>query len=522
MDSYIFSSPRTGYLPLATNLWTESFKMFELHTIMRQAENKSFAELLNRVREGKQTTEDIDVLKGQGIAVDSEDYPWDAPHLFTTNERVDSYNCTIIHINRSPNPVYSIKAIRISLLGLHHLRSMKTKILETFKNSKNQTKQLSTILEVSVGVHYEITVNLDTPDGLINGASCKMVKVELTDAPFFASGKLWVQFNDPEIGKQLRKDSRRFYKSCHKKEWTPLEPIGKTFCAGTKGQAQIQRYQFPLRAAHAKTIHRCSGDTMQRAVVDLTTQRKVDHIHYVAISRVQTLNGLHITNLQEDKIGIDKSVRKEMERLRENPVQPSLQFLYKIEQSDMKLCFLNASSMSRHIDDIRSDNSVLATNIACFSETRFHKKDSFNETSLPGFQQYRQDENSSDVTNNTNRLPFQNNKQKENSSGKATRPVHGLHVAVYSKEDFVKEYPLKKTYKTIEVAVVKTELLPNVVILVVYKPPKTDVKDLCHVLLSLHHQYVKIQRQLFLGISMLTGKNNLPKKKNREIKWLVD
>ncbi|CAG2240378.1 unnamed protein product [Mytilus edulis] len=387
--------------------------MFELHTIMRQAENKSFAELLNRVREGKQTTEDIDELKGQGIAVDSEDYPWDAPHLFTTNERVDSYNCTIIH--RSPNPVYSIKA-KDKFVGSAP-PSMKTKILETFKNSKNQTKQLSTILEVSVGVHYEITVNLDTSDGLINGASCKMVKVELTDASFFASGKLWVQFNDPEIGKQLRKDSRRFYKSCHKKEWTPLEPI-------------------------------------------------------------------------------DKSVRKEMERLRENPVQPSLQLLYKIEQSDMKLCFLNASSMSRHIDDIRCDNSVSATNIACFAEIRFHKKDSINETSLPGFKQYRQDENSSDVTNNTNRLAFQNNKQKENSSGKATRPVHGL--AVYSKEDFVKEYPLNKTYKTIEVTVVKTELLPNVVILVVYKPPKTDVKDLCHVLLSLHHQYVQDSEAIIL------------------------
>lgn len=39
MDSYIFMSPKSGYLPLAANLWNENFNMFELHQIMRQAEN---------------------------------------------------------------------------------------------------------------------------------------------------------------------------------------------------------------------------------------------------------------------------------------------------------------------------------------------------------------------------------------------------------------------------------------------------------------------------------------------------
>ena len=130
---------------------------------------------------------------------------------------------------------------------------------------------------------------MDTLDGLINGASCKMFKVELADASSYASGRLWVQLNDAEIGRQLRKENKGYYKSYHQREWTPLEPIGNTFFAGTKGQAQIQRYQFPLRAAHAKTIHRSQGDTMQKAVVDLTTRRRIEHIHYVAISRVQTL-----------------------------------------------------------------------------------------------------------------------------------------------------------------------------------------------------------------------------------------
>lgn len=40
--------------PLATNLWTDLFKMFELTEIMRQKDDKDFAELLNRLREETQ------------------------------------------------------------------------------------------------------------------------------------------------------------------------------------------------------------------------------------------------------------------------------------------------------------------------------------------------------------------------------------------------------------------------------------------------------------------------------------
>ena len=101
-------SPKSGYLPLATNLWNENFNMFELHQIMRQAENKSFAELLNRIREGNQTDDDIAELKNLIIDVNSENYPWGVPHLFTTNGKVDSYNASIIH--RSSHAVYTIKA----------------------------------------------------------------------------------------------------------------------------------------------------------------------------------------------------------------------------------------------------------------------------------------------------------------------------------------------------------------------------------------------------------------------------
>ena len=53
MDDYVFKDLSTEYGILAPNLWQELLKMFELHEIMRQKESKQFAEMLNRLREGK-------------------------------------------------------------------------------------------------------------------------------------------------------------------------------------------------------------------------------------------------------------------------------------------------------------------------------------------------------------------------------------------------------------------------------------------------------------------------------------
>ena len=45
------------------NLWQRYFQMFELSEAMRQREDKDFAEILYRFREGKHTEADIAVLK---------------------------------------------------------------------------------------------------------------------------------------------------------------------------------------------------------------------------------------------------------------------------------------------------------------------------------------------------------------------------------------------------------------------------------------------------------------------------
>ena len=60
MDRYIFKNlDNSEYAIFAPNKWQEHFNIFELEEIMRQRDSKVFAEILNRLREGKHTKEDI-------------------------------------------------------------------------------------------------------------------------------------------------------------------------------------------------------------------------------------------------------------------------------------------------------------------------------------------------------------------------------------------------------------------------------------------------------------------------------
>ena len=92
MDAYIFKDLKNvDYAVLSPSLWHKLFKMFELDEIMRQRDSKLFAELLNRLREGKHTAADIAKLKERVIQKDINN-PIDAPHLFIQNAKVEEFN----------------------------------------------------------------------------------------------------------------------------------------------------------------------------------------------------------------------------------------------------------------------------------------------------------------------------------------------------------------------------------------------------------------------------------------------
>lgn len=152
---------------LAPNIWQELFKMFELHEIMRQRERKQFAKMLNRLREGNHSKEDIRKFNKPIQQPSSTNYPIDAPHLFIQNAKVNEFNDRAHHAISGTK--CSIKA-HDSVIGANS-QQLRDKILQQIPSDPRKTKQLHGTLNLAVGERTEISLSSRTDDGLTNGAA---------------------------------------------------------------------------------------------------------------------------------------------------------------------------------------------------------------------------------------------------------------------------------------------------------------------------------------------------------------
>ena len=139
MDGYIFKDLKNlDHAVLAPSLWHQHFRMFELDEIMRQRDSKLFAELLNRLREGKHTESDISKLKERVIQEDINN-PMDAPHLFIQNAKVDEFNVRAHNAARGNK--FRINA-QDSVIGANS-SELRDKILTQIPKDPRKTKQLA-------------------------------------------------------------------------------------------------------------------------------------------------------------------------------------------------------------------------------------------------------------------------------------------------------------------------------------------------------------------------------------------
>ena len=76
---------------------------------MRQRESKVFAEILNRLREGNHTKDDVVKLKERIFDENSElNLLMDIPHLFPQNKKVNDFNEKVHHAAKGEK--YTIKS----------------------------------------------------------------------------------------------------------------------------------------------------------------------------------------------------------------------------------------------------------------------------------------------------------------------------------------------------------------------------------------------------------------------------
>ena len=395
-DNWIFENSKDGYTALATNLWQQYFQMFELEEVMRQREDKDFAEILNRIREGKHTDADIEVLKKRSLNLSPQhpEYPINSTHLFSTNMAVDQHNHDIFH--KSTNKKVEIKAIDIVLGDLSD--ELKERLKKQIPNDPSKTMGLYSVCSVLKDAKYDLTTNVSVVDGMTYGAECIIKKVDYRVPGSSRPSIIWVLFQEEHIGKDYRKEYSHLYNQSIDKNWVPILEVTRQF---RRHQMQVLRRQFPLRPSAAKTIHRCQGDTLNEAVVDLPSAKR-EHMHYVALSRLRSISGLHILNMNENKIAVSKKVQEEMARLRQKATLNShIPFLYKDTSGSFKVLFQNVRSLHLHILDVASDYNVKAADINIFVEMALCSNNDNALYEIPGFQLFR-----NDFVQNGTRTPY--------------------------------------------------------------------------------------------------------------------
>ena len=322
-----------SYEELAPNIWKENVKFSELTEIMRQRGDRLFAEMLNRFREGNHTAEDLEQIKTRRI---EQDIP-DIPHLCCLNATVDAYNKKLYDQAVEDGAQHcSVEAND----GAVSDNPVSRKVLaQSLKSDDDKRAGLKKIVHLAVGLHYEICVNLNVEDGLMNGSSCVLKAFGFITDRGRESGIpdfIWVEFHSPRIGREQRAKHMNIRNHDIGDNWVPI------FCQRREymfKNQRLYRVQFPLRSASAKTINCAQGDTMQSIVLDHISVVPNPHTHYVSWSRVTSEEGLYILNVNRlikrkkktdggwervitdddwdhDFIKVDPRVREEMHRLR--------------------------------------------------------------------------------------------------------------------------------------------------------------------------------------------------------------
>jgi ATP-dependent exoDNAse (exonuclease V) alpha subunit len=159
-------------------------------------------------------------------------------------------------------------------------------------------------LEIFVGSRVMLRANINVEQGLVNGAMGDIIEIIW---PYFRRGPV-----DPTDIPSVRIDFGR--DGIH-----IILPRTVQFDA-MHNYGKVERRMLPLILCWACTVHKMQGSTVDYAVVYLGSALFVPGQAYVALSRVRTLDGVRIEDLDCSKLSgktpCNGEAMKEMTRMR--------------------------------------------------------------------------------------------------------------------------------------------------------------------------------------------------------------
>ena len=366
----VFMKVKTGTYGAFNGWLWHDFLLHELVEIVRQSSDPDFAQLLNRLREGKQTDDDVIQIKALANT-NTSTWPDEFVRVYLNNYLAGQENEK--SIAQLDSEVFVIKAED----SKKDLETGTSSISIPDTASLTQTANLPAKLKLCLGARIMLTDNISVADRLINGSIGTVKHLQMkADKPLL--GTIYVKFDDRNAGNSLK--DRRLRGEL--KECVPITATTKRF-PFKKGKTTItaQRKQFPAILGHAITVHKSQGSTLDYMKGDLnrSTGKKSSSgkeymqpvsqgQFYTLLSRAKSRDKVLLLNFEPERIKVNKPALEEMDRMREESVFSWEHPLMKMSCS--KFCLFNIRSWNAHIEHFLSDK--VYTNycsLFCFTET---------------------------------------------------------------------------------------------------------------------------------------------------------
>ena len=217
-----------------------------------------------------------------------------------------------IVLQRTPGEITVVTAIDSPPTDI--TATMQKLVLAAAQNKDvNSTGNLPYQLNIKEGLLYDLTANanVDVEDGMVNGAECHVRYIEKNPTNKTFLKCIWIEFIDSAVGRNLRRTWNTQTNSKVNKRWTPLFSIQRSFIV--RHNQKVIRTQFPLQLAVARTVHKSQSSTYSELVNFFTKKSPPknfwEHLKYVGLSRVPSLKGLYVVNLNAEHIRRSEKVK---------------------------------------------------------------------------------------------------------------------------------------------------------------------------------------------------------------------
>ena len=287
------------------NLWRKCFTYDELTINMRQQGDKTFSDILHRIRLRVVTKEDISVLEKRLLKFESANPKNRLEELCAYFKKLP-YNTvcllpTLLMCNvLNKAMLEKIPSEEIKLIANDEFKcdnSVRKKIEEDLEDSNKKVTATAGVLKVitiKIGCRIMVRKNIGIASGLVNGTIATVCSLQKNTSN---------EIEQIEI--ELQNKSRHFIKK---------EPYKFLIRKGIT----VTREQFPIMLCYGITIHKSQGLSLENAVMDIGNSIFEPGQAYVALSRVTTLEGVHLINLSPIKITANEDALHEYNILRKS------------------------------------------------------------------------------------------------------------------------------------------------------------------------------------------------------------